>query len=269
MGARWYDAALGRWISADTIVPEPGNPQAFNRYSWVLGNPLKFSDPSGHMEIYGGSYEPYSDYWYTYVNPNAAGCQASQEHIAQVGSLAVDFTPGVGDAKGFAEVFTGRDLITGESLGAWRFLGLVGLSEVRHLRHADEVIPAVRAFERIAEGLDAILHDIRPFKYFPSPRAPSGWHAHHLVEKRFWRQLGFRSFEEGRDSILSVMVPSDFHLDDITQPIYDKIHWSDTTAATLQDIWNAHKEVYEQYEWGADWLRAMWDAYFADKDVVW
>jgi RHS repeat-associated protein len=152
MGARWYDAALGRWISADTIVPEPGNPQAFNRYSWVLGNPLKFSDPSGHMEIYGGSYEPYSDYWYTYVNPNAAGCQASQEHIAQVGSLAVDFTPGVGDAKGFAEVFTGRDLITGESLGAWRFLGLVGLSEVRHLRYADEILEMGVATGRVLRG---------------------------------------------------------------------------------------------------------------------
>jgi RHS repeat-associated protein len=49
MGARWYDVALGRWISADTVVPEPGNPQDLNRYSYVRGNPLKFSDPSGHL----------------------------------------------------------------------------------------------------------------------------------------------------------------------------------------------------------------------------
>jgi RHS repeat-associated protein len=49
MGARFYDVALGRWISADTIVPEPGNPQDLNRYSYVRGNPLKFSDPSGHL----------------------------------------------------------------------------------------------------------------------------------------------------------------------------------------------------------------------------
>jgi hypothetical protein len=31
-------------------VPEITNPQAFNRYSWVLGNPLKFVDPTGHRE---------------------------------------------------------------------------------------------------------------------------------------------------------------------------------------------------------------------------
>jgi RHS repeat-associated protein len=49
MGARFYDVALGRWISADTIVPEPGNPQDLNRYSYVRGNPLKLSDPSGHL----------------------------------------------------------------------------------------------------------------------------------------------------------------------------------------------------------------------------
>ena len=39
-GARWYDPVIGRFIQADTIVPEPGNPQALNRYSYVLGNPL-------------------------------------------------------------------------------------------------------------------------------------------------------------------------------------------------------------------------------------
>jgi len=48
MGARWYDPYLGRWLSPDSIVPEPANPQSLNRYSFVLGNPVKFRDPSGH-----------------------------------------------------------------------------------------------------------------------------------------------------------------------------------------------------------------------------
>ena len=46
-GARFYDLALGRFASADSIVPEPGNPQALNRYAYVLGNPLRYVDPSG------------------------------------------------------------------------------------------------------------------------------------------------------------------------------------------------------------------------------
>jgi len=46
--ARYYDPYLGRFISADTVVPNPGNPQSLNRYAYVLGNPLRLVDPSGH-----------------------------------------------------------------------------------------------------------------------------------------------------------------------------------------------------------------------------
>jgi hypothetical protein len=46
--ARAYSPTLGRFISADTIVPGAGNPQAFNRYSYSLSNPLKYTDPTGH-----------------------------------------------------------------------------------------------------------------------------------------------------------------------------------------------------------------------------
>jgi len=47
-GARFYSPKLGRFLSPDTIVPGPANPQAYNRYSYVLNNPLKYIDPSGH-----------------------------------------------------------------------------------------------------------------------------------------------------------------------------------------------------------------------------
>ncbi len=46
-GARYYDASIGRFISPDVIVQNPGNPQNLNRYSYVLNNPLKYVDPSG------------------------------------------------------------------------------------------------------------------------------------------------------------------------------------------------------------------------------
>jgi RHS repeat-associated protein len=47
-GARFYSPRLGRFVSADTIVPEPGEPQALNRYAYVQNNPLRYIDPSGH-----------------------------------------------------------------------------------------------------------------------------------------------------------------------------------------------------------------------------
>jgi len=43
MHARYYNARLGRFVSADTVVPEPGNPQALNRYN-ALGNLLRYKE---------------------------------------------------------------------------------------------------------------------------------------------------------------------------------------------------------------------------------
>lgn len=47
-GARWYDPLIGRFTQADTIIPDPASPQAFNRYAYTLNNPLRYVDPSGH-----------------------------------------------------------------------------------------------------------------------------------------------------------------------------------------------------------------------------
>jgi RHS repeat-associated protein len=46
--ARYYDPALGRFVQADSVVPSPHNSQSFNRYLYTLGNPLRYTDPSGH-----------------------------------------------------------------------------------------------------------------------------------------------------------------------------------------------------------------------------
>ncbi len=46
--ARYYDAALGRFIQPDTIIPDLYNPQDLNRYSYVRNNPVRYTDPSGH-----------------------------------------------------------------------------------------------------------------------------------------------------------------------------------------------------------------------------
>ncbi|MEW5960759.1 MAG: RHS repeat-associated core domain-containing protein [Chloroflexota bacterium] len=49
--ARLYDPMTGRFLSADSIVPRPGDPQSLNRYSYCLNNPLVYVDPSGHFFV--------------------------------------------------------------------------------------------------------------------------------------------------------------------------------------------------------------------------
>jgi RHS repeat-associated protein len=48
LNARYYDPDVGRFVSADTIVPDQLNPQALNRYAYAYNNPLSYVDPSGH-----------------------------------------------------------------------------------------------------------------------------------------------------------------------------------------------------------------------------
>jgi hypothetical protein len=49
--ARWYDVSLGRFAQADSIVP-PGV-QGLDRYSYTNNNPIRYTDPSGHICVEG------------------------------------------------------------------------------------------------------------------------------------------------------------------------------------------------------------------------
>jgi RHS repeat-associated protein len=57
MNGRVQDSRLGRFLSADPYVTDPSDTQSFNRYSYVLNNPLTYVDPSGFTEcgaVYSG-----------------------------------------------------------------------------------------------------------------------------------------------------------------------------------------------------------------------
>jgi RHS repeat-associated protein len=52
---RYYDPELGRFIQADTLIPDLSNPQSYNRYSYAMNSPLVYTDPTGHYGV--------SDWW--------------------------------------------------------------------------------------------------------------------------------------------------------------------------------------------------------------
>ncbi|MEI2689422.1 MAG: RHS repeat-associated core domain-containing protein [Anaerolineae bacterium] len=70
--ARYLDPQLGRFTQPDTIVPAPGNPQALNRYSYVLNNPVRYTDPTGHLTeeelqtLLGSDYDTLISLWRQY-----------------------------------------------------------------------------------------------------------------------------------------------------------------------------------------------------------
>jgi RHS repeat-associated protein len=92
--ARWYDAVLGRFAQADTVVPEPGNPQALNRYSYVNNNPLRYVDPTGHYIDEGNfclqpgcSYDPSMEYYLLWMAGGAV--RADTYHLTPAESKAI------------------------------------------------------------------------------------------------------------------------------------------------------------------------------------
>jgi RHS repeat-associated protein len=51
MKGRVFDPTTGRFVSGDPFVQSPFNSQSFNRYSYVMNNPLSFTDPSGYWSL--------------------------------------------------------------------------------------------------------------------------------------------------------------------------------------------------------------------------
>ncbi|QFU06943.1 tRNA3(Ser)-specific nuclease WapA precursor (plasmid) [Pseudoalteromonas sp. THAF3] len=48
MNGRVYDYNLGRFMSVDPLIQEPGNSQSLNPYSYIMNNPLAGTDPTGY-----------------------------------------------------------------------------------------------------------------------------------------------------------------------------------------------------------------------------
>jgi hypothetical protein len=73
MRARYYDTGIGRFTTRDTYEGDYQYPLTLNRWMYVNGNPIVFTDPSGNFCLGGGSgpcseyddipgYEGYDDY---------------------------------------------------------------------------------------------------------------------------------------------------------------------------------------------------------------
>ncbi|QYS88241.1 RHS repeat domain-containing protein [Flavobacterium davisii] len=51
MNGRLYDPMLRRFLNADEHIQDPTNTQCYNKYGYVMNNPLMFNDPDGEIAI--------------------------------------------------------------------------------------------------------------------------------------------------------------------------------------------------------------------------
>ena len=108
MNGRLYDPTIGRFLSPDNYVQEPENSQNFNRYTYCLNNPLKYTDPSGNFwnliigAAIGGVFN-----WASH------GFQSNAKGLGYFATGAIAGAAGAGIASGVNVAMAGGNFWTG------------------------------------------------------------------------------------------------------------------------------------------------------------
>jgi len=133
-------------------VPEPGNPQALNRYAYVNNNPLKCTDPSGHwLETAWDILNIGWDLYEVYRDPRNAWNWVAL--AADVGAAILPVVPGgVGlVVRGGRAAKAGIELATHVDEAAD-----VGRIVAEAASHADEAADALRAVRGSEEAVRSV-----------------------------------------------------------------------------------------------------------------
>ncbi|MDV0446472.1 hypothetical protein MsAg5_03110 [Methanosarcinaceae archaeon Ag5] len=87
-GARYYNPETFVFTQADSIIPDVYNPQALNRYSYCLNNPLKYEDPDGHNYLYAGLVAGVAVFTLacTIVGAGAYAYESYKQQVAETGT---------------------------------------------------------------------------------------------------------------------------------------------------------------------------------------
>ncbi len=131
MNGRIAHPLLGRFLSSDPHVQDPNDLQNFNRYSYVLNNPLKYTDPSGEF------------WWYVAYAAGAALARNGNEYWQIVGVVLMAYS-GVAAADGGAFGVAGATQTQSQTLATVAF-GAVGGAASPGATSQDVVLGAIMA----------------------------------------------------------------------------------------------------------------------------
>jgi RHS repeat-associated protein len=77
---RYYDPRSKRFITADDRIV-PGGVQGYNRYAFILNNPFRFFDPTGHAPTVCANYNPMDESFVPCASGNADAGQGSDSGL--------------------------------------------------------------------------------------------------------------------------------------------------------------------------------------------
>jgi RHS repeat-associated protein len=158
---RPIDVELGRAMQADDRIPDLSNPQSWNRYSYVMNNPLRYNDPSGHEPGYTGASGramlQAEDDDATRVVQSA---HESARTMTTVMKTAVAITP-AGTAMGIQEAVTGKEAYSGDKLTAGQRAKSGALAAVPGvIKVGGKVLKAAEEGSQIVQVVKAGWHTI-------------------------------------------------------------------------------------------------------------
>ena len=243
-------------------MPEPGNPQALNRYAYVYNNPLRYTDPSGHCPlciVAGALILKGIDYGWTAYDTWQAGRILRTPNATTEEKLTAALTIGLAGL----EVLEPDDLLpAGLPLDDIARRGIV--REFRAAIEEGGLKAGVRYLRRTLGDMtpEVIRHmyDVGMFREVRSAqewkqilkgvRGKAGLDVHHLIEQRFARQLGLNP-----DDIPAIVLDRTYHQQEVTARLFSALPTGG--EYTLQEIWDTYKIVYSDLE-HQDWLQVIW-----------
>ncbi len=106
MNGRVYDPVMARFLSPDPMTQNPGNLQHYNRYAYVLNNPLKYTDPSGYRPYFQRATNEYDEpsESYTPSRWNGSGGSSSTSPYSY-DRISEEYTNSYGEPVSWAEVY--------------------------------------------------------------------------------------------------------------------------------------------------------------------
>lgn len=208
-GARYYDPAAGRFISPDTLIPDPSDPLDYNRYLYARGNPLKYNDPTGHwiesaLDVAFIGYDLYD------IRQNGLTWGNGLALAADIGGLLLPVVTGGGLAV--------QAIVHGDD--AAKMLRAASRADalddaVRAGRLAQNAFDGVRVGDKVVDTSSLLVqhfeqaaaYGIGTYDQLKAATAGTGLTVHHVVEKRFARNLSIA--DEG--DMLSVVLTREEH----------------------------------------------------------